>query len=247
MIHQPRARRSRVLLIGVSEYDKGTGYPSLPSVRANIEQLYDVLVHDAYGRFTPEVVRTLRSPDRETMVREAARAAGEAEDLLLCYFSGHGALHTSERAQGPGRLHLLPRAGSGAGAGAGAGAYGLGYAELRDLLCAGRAERVVLVLDCCYSGNALMEPLPEDRAFALLTSSRRFHGQSAGDGSGPPVHRRPAGGAAHRRREGGRARPGHGRGAGRAAAPAGRAGRGAGAGRGGQRSRRLASGAAHRQ
>ncbi|UWM50402.1 substrate-binding domain-containing protein [Streptomyces carpaticus] len=183
MIHQPRARRSRVVLIGVSEYDRGTGYPSLPSVLANIEQLYDVLVDDAYGRFTPEVVRTVRSPDRETLVREAARAAGEAEDLLLCYFSGHGCLYTSEPAQGPGRLYLLPRAGGGPGAGT--GAYGLGYAELRDLLCAGRAERVVLVLDCCYSGNALLEPLPEDRAFALLTSSRRFHGQGAGDGSGP--------------------------------------------------------------
>ncbi|GAA2053381.1 hypothetical protein GCM10009757_28230 [Streptomyces cheonanensis] len=167
----------------MSEYDRGTGYPSLPSVLANIEQLYDVLVDDAYGRFTPEVVRTVRSPDRETLVREAARAAGEAEDLLLCYFSGHGCLYTSEPAQGPGRLYLLPRAGGGPGAGT--GAYGLGYAELRDLLCAGRAERVVLVLDCCYSGNALLEPLPEDRAFALLTSSRRFHGQSAGDGSGP--------------------------------------------------------------
>ncbi|MET2715613.1 caspase family protein [Streptomyces harbinensis] len=183
MIHQPRARRSRVVLIGVSEYDRGTGFPSLPSVLANIEQLYDVLVDDAYGRFTPEVVRTLRSPDRETLVREAARAAGEAEDLLLCYFSGHGCLYTSEPAQGPGRLYPLPRAGGGPGAGT--GAYGLGYAELRDLLCAGRAERVVLVLDCCYSGNALLEPLPEDRAFALLTSSRRFPGQSAGDGSGP--------------------------------------------------------------
>lgn len=49
----------------MSEYDRGTGYPSLPSVLANIEQLYDVLVDDAYGRFTPEVVRTVRSPDRD--------------------------------------------------------------------------------------------------------------------------------------------------------------------------------------
>ncbi|MFB7899535.1 hypothetical protein ACFC1B_24770 [Streptomyces xiamenensis] len=179
MSFQPDAGRSRVVLIGVARYDHAADYPPLPSVTANIDQLYEVLGDDVLGRLGPALLPPLHSPRREEIVDTVGRAAEEAESLLLCYFSGHGQLVEEE--SGPGRLHLQPREASATEA----GLLGIRYAELRDLLCRTRAERVVLILDCCFSGNARLEPLRAEVPFALVTSSRPLGRQDAGDGRGP--------------------------------------------------------------
>ncbi|RKN39450.1 caspase family protein [Streptomyces hoynatensis] len=184
MAHEPRAKKTRVLLIGVADYDH---YGDIPSVRHNLTQLLsEVLTRDEAGRLTGGVAaRTLESPTGAELRRAVRRAAGEARDLLLCYFSGHGYLHFDPGHGGAGpstELYLLPREATTERP----WEQGIRYGELRDQLCAGSpAERVVLILDCCYSGAAQREPLPTGRPFALITSAKPRGQQWKGDGLGP--------------------------------------------------------------
>ena len=184
MAHEPRAKKTRVLLIGVADYDH---YGDIPAVRHNLRQLLsELLTRDKYGRLTGGVpARALESPTGPELMRAVRRAASEARDLLLCYFSGHGYLHFDPGRHGAGpstELYLLPREATTERP----WEQGIKYSELRDLLCAGSpAERVVLILDCCYSGAAQRERLPTGRPFALITSAKPRGQQWKGDGTGP--------------------------------------------------------------
>ncbi|WP_406266211.1 substrate-binding domain-containing protein [Actinacidiphila glaucinigra] len=178
MPYEPFASRSRAVLIGVSQYEHARDFSNIPSARANVARLRAALVAGNLGRFIPRTVETLTEPrTRDRALGLIGTAAAQAQDLLLVYFTGHGYV---DLGSGEPELYLMTRESTKDGA----RLDGIPYRDLLRLLASSRAERVVLVLDCCYSGNAGLVPLPE-RPFSLITSSAVGSRIHKGDGIDP--------------------------------------------------------------
>ncbi|MCX5194701.1 caspase family protein [Streptomyces sp. NBC_00249] len=143
----PDPVRSRALLLGSSRYTD-PDLPDLPAVLNNVEDLANVL-RSPWGTALSDR-HCVPRVDEETLPAVGARlveAAAEAEDLLLVYYAGHGLV-------GPdGELYLsLPGTSSDPSLIAWTGVpFGL----VRRTLATARAASRVLVLDCCFSGQAI--------------------------------------------------------------------------------------------
>lgn len=149
----PRGRRNRALLVGVSEYDHTAPDPQgvsgqLPAVLHNRRTLEDALHRG--GVFRAGEVRVLASPAPDDFTNELRRAVRETEGLLLLYFAGHAVVTDTSTH----KLHLQMRT---ARVVAGEELPGaVSFAGVLGELCApeSRAEKVLVILDCCYAGNA---------------------------------------------------------------------------------------------
>jgi hypothetical protein len=181
----PRGHVNRALLVGVSSYTytkpQPDGVPGpLPAVEHNVVRLRDVLRRG--GVFAPEEIAVLHSPPQERFGDALRTVVREAEGLLLFYFAGHGAIPSA----GDELFLQLRNARVVAGEHAvfpGADAFGSVLAELAT----SRAEHVVVVLDCCFAGNAarVWEKLPDKRRISLLMSVQANNRIDAGPETGP--------------------------------------------------------------
>ncbi len=171
----------RALLIGVSDYRHTKpphGVPGEPpAVGNNVGVLREALVR---GRvFADEDITALRSPDLAEAGRALQRVAREARGLLLVYFAGHGAIPS-----GGDELYLQMRD---AEVFAGEHTVFSGAVKFGDLmatvLATSRAERIVVILDCCFAGNAarVWEHFEDKRRVVLLMSVQANHRIDAGD------------------------------------------------------------------
>jgi hypothetical protein len=181
----PRGRGNRALLVGVSEYEftePPHGVPGdLPAVKHDVNRLRDALVR---GRvFDEHAVTVSRSPSQDEFNRALHTAAGEAEGLLLLYFAGHGAIPSAgdelflqmhNARVVPGRHAVFPGAEM--------------FTTVLTVLAGSPAERVVVILDCCFAGNAawLWERFESKRRVLLLMSVQANHRVDAG-GPGTPT------------------------------------------------------------
>ncbi|WP_268239952.1 caspase family protein [Streptomyces fuscichromogenes] len=133
------------MLVGVADY---AVLPDLPSVTNNISRLAKVLGDpDLWGLRNPEQCTVLLNPSSPEAVLDAVHdAASEAQDAFVVYFAGHGLVSAS------GELHLaLPTAHA-------ERLYrAVAYEGVRQqLVDTCTATRKVVILDCCYSGRALV-------------------------------------------------------------------------------------------
>ncbi len=182
--YDPRGKANRALLVGVSEYDNTAppdGVPGdLPAVKHNLNQLAEALRHG--GVFGDREIAVCRSPDQVTFGRELWTATKEAEGVLLLYFAGHGAIPNAGD-----ELFLQMR---NARVVAGGHAVFPGaemFSTVQAVLAASPARRIVIVLDCCFAGNAAwIRPDPRDkRRVLLLMSVQANHRIDAGDPDTP--------------------------------------------------------------
>ena len=136
----------RALLIGVSDY--GEGFEALPGSLLYVRGMAEVLGDPEQGAF--EVEPLLENPglsEMTTGIEQFLRGA-EREDLLLLYFSGHGDLGDSVAQE---RLHLCAK---------GTCKQGRRLVEssamsadfLKRQMDLSKSQRIVVILDCCYSG-----------------------------------------------------------------------------------------------
>ncbi|GAA3131371.1 caspase, EACC1-associated type [Streptomyces echinatus] len=144
MTRFPDPAGSRAVLIGVSRYEHPK-LPGIPAVRANLADLRTVLTDPVGGTLPAEHCVVIDEPEVPTDLGvPVAEMAGEATDVLLVYYAGHGVV------DGQGRLHLAvfhtdPARSS---------VTALPYEVLREAMVDSRAAVSVLVLDCCFSGRA---------------------------------------------------------------------------------------------
>ncbi|MFI2031105.1 caspase, EACC1-associated type [Streptomyces buecherae] len=138
--------RSACVLIGVSTYNERE-LPRLASVARNVEALARELRDPDVWGIPPERMKVVSDPATVEDVTLPIRKAAElATDTLLIYYAGHGVLH------GNSELHLTHRATH-----RHYSETAVRYATLRGILLEHRATigRRVVILDCCYSGNAV--------------------------------------------------------------------------------------------
>lgn len=138
----PDPGASRAVLIGTSRYDH---LEQLPAVSNNLTALAALLTGPLSLRMPAPHVTVVENPaDPATVMDPLRRAADAATDTLLVYYAGHGlidahdALALAMPHTQPGRIETS-----------------LNYDWLRQILLESRAQRHIVLLDCCYSGLAL--------------------------------------------------------------------------------------------
>ncbi|MFF3328593.1 caspase family protein [Streptomyces sp. NPDC002888] len=149
----PREHANRALLVGVSTYDhirqkEPDGVPGhLPGVQHNLDRLGDALRGN--GVFGAQEIEVTPSPSLDEFSEALRLVAKEAKGLLLLYFAGHGAVPSAGN-----ELFLQMR---NARVVAGGQAVFPGAAQFTSVLtelAGSRAKQIVVILDCCYAGNA---------------------------------------------------------------------------------------------
>ena len=170
----PDPATSRVVLAGTASY-RHDDYPALPAVRNNLAGLRAALTDPRLWGIPVENVRVVTDPEQPSQITELLRpAAREATDTLIFYYAGHGFL--SERDP---TLFLTCKGSLG-----NSGSSALEYKYVREEMLDSRALRKIVILDCCYSGNAhaVMSgdaALQDITGAYVLTSSRRNQASTA--------------------------------------------------------------------
>ncbi|AWI27354.1 substrate-binding domain-containing protein [Streptomyces tirandamycinicus] len=177
--YDPRGKANRALLVGVSEYDNTAppdGVPGdLPAVKHNLNRLAEALRHG--GVFGEREITVCRSPDQGTFDQELWKAANEADGVLLLYFAGHGAIPNAGD-----ELFLQMRNARVVAGGHAVFPGAVLFSLAQAMLTASSAGRIVVVLDCCFAGNAAwVRPQTPDKRRLLLMSVQPNHRIDAGD------------------------------------------------------------------
>ncbi|MFF1451126.1 AAA domain-containing protein [Streptomyces sp. NPDC058274] len=137
--------RNHALLVGTAAYQDGN-FPALPSVRADVHYLSQVLQMPAVGRY--EECLRVEDSSKAAIKQAVERFLGDREpdELVVLYLSGHGAydreggqLYYVTTDTDADRLQQTA----------------LEASYLTDQLERCAARRKVLLLDCCFSGSAV--------------------------------------------------------------------------------------------
>jgi hypothetical protein len=141
---------SRIVLVGTPAYDDPR-LPDVPVVANNIADLAAVFTDPQIGGF--DITHCVAPPPRASIAEVGdllVRAASEAEDLLLFYYSGHGLLgprsYDLYLSLAATRLGQLPFT-------------ALPFAAVREACLESGAKSRVVILDSCFSGRAIGETL----------------------------------------------------------------------------------------
>ncbi|MBD9735463.1 caspase family protein [Streptomyces sp. H28] len=175
----PRELPNRALLVGVSEYELTEpphGVPGdLPAVKHNVTRMRDVLARG--GVFGEDEIRVARSPSLDEFGRLLSSAAQEAEGVLLFYFAGHGAIPSAGD-----ELFLQMRNASVIAGGHAVFPGAEMFTTVLTVLATSPARRIVVILDCCFAGNAawVWETFRDKRRVLLLMSVQANHRIDAG-------------------------------------------------------------------
>jgi hypothetical protein len=138
--------RSCFLLIGTSKYNSSTLNP-LPTVNNNLDKL-EALIRDPSVIGAPwGAVSVLRDPRNKSEISDALlEASKKASDLSLIYYAGHGCL-----ARGTNKLYLSVQNTTEEEC----QHNGFDFDEIRSILAKPVPDKRVILLDCCFSGNAI--------------------------------------------------------------------------------------------
>ncbi|MER8154446.1 caspase family protein [Streptomyces sp. NPDC094472] len=152
----PDPATSRAVLIGVHAFDH---LDDLAPVENNINRLYDALTDpELWGLPKEHCWKILQPRYGQEVIDALGQAADEASDTLFVYYAGHGLIDT-QATDASDRLCLaLPAADQEARL-----HWALRYKGVREKVQQPRrARRKVVVLDCCYSGQAAVAMGPTD-------------------------------------------------------------------------------------
>ena len=144
----PDPGRSRALVLGCSSYDDPL-LPDLPAVAGNRTGMQQVLTSPEGTGLALEHCVVLEEAEHvpAEIGSRLTALVGEAEDMLLVYYAGHGLIGRN------GELFLaLPRTRSDGGM---VSWTALQFDLLRSTLAGARARNRILILDCCFSGLAI--------------------------------------------------------------------------------------------
>ncbi|SCG48171.1 caspase family protein [Micromonospora rifamycinica] len=138
---------SHAVLIGTATYR----HPSyrgrnLPGVSANVAKLGSMLRQDVPWGLAPVRCLAVMNPTSADEILTAIESAGtQCRGTLFVYYAGHGFCSSTN----PDELYLTH-----SGSAEDRQATALEYRHLRDALIHCGAPNKILVLDCCYAGNA---------------------------------------------------------------------------------------------
>lgn len=137
--------RNHALLVGTAAYEDAN-FPALPSVRADVHFLGQVLEMPTVGRYEKCVRVEDSSKEAIKQAVEQFLRDREPDELVVLYISGHGAYDRED-----GQLYYVTTDTDGQRLQQTA----LDASYVTDQLERCAARRKVLLLDCCFSGSAV--------------------------------------------------------------------------------------------
>ena len=157
------------LVVGISEY--GEGLEPLPGSLLDVQAMQDVLQNPDCGAFEVQPLENCDRATLETTIEQFFRDRA-AEDVLLLYFSGHGDLGSS-RILHP-QLHFCARD-TYKHQGRLVESSALSASFLKRQMEVNRLQKIIVILDCCYSGAIadLLKKGDEDIDFGELKAEGR--------------------------------------------------------------------------
>jgi len=139
--------RTKVLLIGVSEYVEDDTILDIPNIKQNIKLLKEVLLDENIMGIPKENITVSLNNTKKIIERKLIQASREAEDenyTLLVYYSGHGILSSENF-----KLYLTSKESS--------KSYlesdSININRFREIIANSRAASKVVILDACHSGQ----------------------------------------------------------------------------------------------
>jgi hypothetical protein len=158
----------RAILIATDVYED-SGLKQLQAPAGDAARLADLLRESAIGNFTD--VEVLHNEGADVVRRQLARFMEnrESDDFLLIYVAGHGVKQAGELyfATGDTDLSILA-------------ASSISASFVNHLVDRSRARRVVMLLDCCYSGAFARGMAP--RGADAIDLNDQFGGDAGGTG-----------------------------------------------------------------
>lgn len=154
----------RALLIGIDEYDH---FNSLEGCVNDVNAIKPLLTRDENGDPTFSCIAKTSVSDRitrESLLKDIDDLLADGADVALLYFAGHGESLASD-------VSLVTQDGQGR-------TSGVKMSELFAVINRSKLKEVIIILDCCFSGNAGNVPqLNLDLSLlrdgvSLLTASR---------------------------------------------------------------------------
>lgn len=137
--------RSRAVVVGVGHYDNER-LPDIPQCASDARAVSELLVDESIFGFSPENCHTLVDPNNpRDYGRALAEAAEGAEDLLLLYYSGPGAMYMD---RDNGHLNLATAEGDFRDPLA-----SLSFRDVVSIIRNTRAANTVVILDTSHSGR----------------------------------------------------------------------------------------------
>ncbi|MGW0891791.1 caspase family protein [Saccharopolyspora sp. NPDC002578] len=141
----PHLAQSRIALIGSTHFPDDHQLHDLPAVANNLQSLRDIFVDPTFLGIPAQNCQSLYDPVTAQEVDEwLVPLAQEADDVLLVYYAGHGVLGEDDE------LYLTVRDS------AQEHIYrsGVPLAWVKNAILNSPAKSRILILDCCFSGNA---------------------------------------------------------------------------------------------
>src|SRR5262245_61219238 len=89
VVRLPDSAASRAVLIGTSSYTPGSGFDDLPAVAGNLAA-FSQFLQDQTGLPRANIHVTSNPQGVDAFIDTLSPAAGQATDMLLFYFAGHG-------------------------------------------------------------------------------------------------------------------------------------------------------------
>lgn len=163
------------VLIASSQFPEEPALHPLHAPENDVDGLADVLRSPERGDFSEVVV--LKNRPQHEIVRQIQRTLNLAtkDDLIVLYYSGHGKLNRAGRLYLTATDTVLSELESSS----------VGVASLRDLVDASRAQRVVVILDSCFSGavgDVFSKGVVDDQLQLTSTQGRGTYVMTASTG-----------------------------------------------------------------
>jgi len=161
------------VLIGNNNFPIDAGFQDLRCPGNDVDGMYEILADNKYGGFNePVKLKNCNTADIKREMGKILKRVGR-DDLILVYYSGHGKQDLE------GQLYLAT-ADTYAASPIELMSTGLPISDIRNLIRNSNANRVILILDCCYSGaigikgsdpNVVLANIDEGRGTYILTAS----------------------------------------------------------------------------
>jgi len=133
------------VLIGCNNYPEDPEkLPPLYRAESDVRGMQEVLIDKDIGGFEPSNVLLFMNQPHHEILREIATCLdlAQRDDLVLLYFSGHGKLDSGNK------LHLTTTNTNTDLL----GVTSLPVSAIKEFIDRSRSEKIVWILDCCYSG-----------------------------------------------------------------------------------------------
>ena len=143
----PRGKngKRKALIIGISEYDHENKFPALEFCRNDANGVYNVLKEQGYDIPANAMLvgREEWSNMRNEIIKFFIHKTLKPEDTLFFYFSGHGYLDRNTGRTYLSTSQIQPEH---------LESTGIPFDELTTYLNLSNSEKIMAVLDCCYTG-----------------------------------------------------------------------------------------------